>query len=137
MVQSMANMARVRLLVNALLSDEYDQTTSVLERITADNTVENCCLGVACRVAMQHGLSLSADFDKSEGVTRFGGYIGQLPAKVRDWYGFSDVNPLLRDPEDPDDDGAEALATELNDSGRPFAWIAKAFEVTYLTGETV
>lgn len=125
------NKERVRLLVEALRSGEYEQTQRRLftgpvdpgpvdpldERITGW-----CCLGVACTVAAKNGLDLLSVHDR-----------GILPDEVRRWFSLDFDNPTLID-----EHGEVQAAATLNDNGDSdgvpynFHQIADAFERTYL-----
>ena len=116
---------RVRVLVAALRSGRYAQTTGVLQRLEEYNKKPAgfCCLGVACEVAIDNGLALHKD----EGEATSSNYIvrywtesfsvtcdnpacpghGAGEAAVSSllpvaacWFGFgpADVDPLLRVP---------------------------------------
>ena len=74
---------RRRHLVEALRSGKYTQGQNALESVSPQR---NCCLGVACRVAMKDGLDLPVRADGA--VVRFDGAVGVLPHSVMDWYGF-------------------------------------------------
>jgi|SRR5207247_10631804 len=96
----MAIKERIALWADALDSGEFEQGQSALEIIKKDGTKENCCMGVACRVAMRNGLELHTEtkFDDSVEMTWFSagstynaGSSTYLPQAVMDWYGF-DIN---------------------------------------------
>ena len=112
---------RLRLWIDALLSGKFTQTNGTLERMFGFKGAKNggvseiktrhCCLGVACRVAMDGGLNLSAMkpaqvlpsawrvFESSNiedenwlmgpdtafGPSQNGAY---WPAEVAEWFGF-------------------------------------------------
>src|SRR5688572_17427036 len=90
---------RVRELVNALRSGKYVQANGVLGRFDGLGAKRHCCLGVACEVAISHGLLIKAK--QGEPRSDGSGHIfydeerGYLPDKVRDWFGFTSTNPLL------------------------------------------
>jgi hypothetical protein len=125
------NRERIALLVEALESDRFKQCRKVLEWTGEDGTVRQCCLGVACRVAMIHGLDVTVDLgsgDEDLSATYFDGESSVLPDSVRQWFGFEGHNPLLRML-----NGTELAATAVNDSyGWSFEMIADAFRRTYL-----
>lgn len=127
----MANRERVGLLVTALRSGDYEQGRGMLHNIPANTW---CCLGVACDVARRNGLDLKSE--NAHGSERFEGNGSDLPWMVRDWYEFSDSNPLLSLR-----DGLCATAVSLNDATdrfgeeSEFEGIADAFERTYLAPE--
>lgn len=128
-----ANKERVKLLVDALRSGDYTQTQHTLEINLLDGNKLNCCLGVACRVAIQNGLELKTTERATQ--TYFGdlenGSDTLLPLDVVAWYGFEDTDPDLTV-----DDGEVVLpAIILNDNRRySFNEIADAFENTFLKG---
>lgn len=116
---------RVRLLVEALRSGEFEQGKNYLK----NHNGKMCCLGVACIVAKRNDcdvvewrnyiiyLGAEGDFD-----AQF------LPIVVRKWYGFEHANPRLYTA-----NGSVTGAVELNDvDGYDFLAIADAFERTYL-----
>lgn len=113
---------RVRLWVDALRSGEYQQTNGTLEKLFGkadgkDGSVtevktRNCCLGVACRVAIADGLNLRVSehdqvppenwrvFESSKNEdaswrmgpdTAFGANDNStyLPSEVSEWLGFT------------------------------------------------
>lgn len=148
----MANAARVSLLTAALRSDRFQQGTGYLTLEPGQPTEQNCCLGVACTVAMENGLHL----DYVDGDTRLflddeGHTCGTegdnlnicacysndtvLPHAVVQWYGF--------DADDPDmdvtvDDSAGpyearlSAATLNDDKAYNFAQIADAFDTNFV-----
>jgi len=131
------NKERVKLLVDALNSDEFKQGQNRLEVVLNDGEVRNCCLGIACRVAMQNGLELATETLESvhgsgfgvTSVTSFEGEINSLPKKVVNWYGFATGDPELRTKRGS---GIES-AIILNDIlGAGFTEIGAAFAETFL-----
>lgn len=132
------NTERVRLLVDALRSGEFEQAQGQLTRLDtyftldADGTpsVEtltetHCCLGVACIIAMRHGLEL--DVTDASGGRAYGGALQYLPDPVMQWYGFTDCDPTIIDA-----DFALQDAADYNDAGHDFGEVADAFQRTYL-----
>lgn len=136
------NLPRIRLLIDALRSGNFKQGTGSLEswEINEDGRVNprNCCLGVACRVALQNGLDLDVSiWSATPEITMFDGEVGYLPSSVVDWYGFSNMNPALKT---PDLEFSLMCASTLNDSQQKnfndsrqknFDEIAHYFELTY------
>lgn len=116
------NKENVRKLVTALRSGRYTQGRDALEI-----GGKNCCLGVACRVATEHGLPVRVVV-RGEGLAvRFDGADAFLPDSVIAWYGFSNGNPMLIA------DGTPTSASLVNDKLEfNFNQIADAFERTYL-----
>lgn len=135
------NTENMRKLVDALRSDTFIQGRNALEREADDGTFHNCCLGVACRVAIADGLNLEirkADNASNQKLTTFDHSRGFMPMKVVNWLGLVETrneaewvtNPLLF----IDDSIGWVTAAVLNDDmGYSFAQIADAFERTYLT----
>jgi hypothetical protein len=119
------NQERVQLLVDALRSGEYKQVLGKLEGKRSDGKVGNCCLGVACRVAIEHGLHVTQE--ESGGQTLFDGNGGALPTSVSEWYGFEGSNPKLLNAKIRITSGVD-----MNDGASRFELIANAFERTYL-----
>lgn len=106
-----------RLWVEALRSGKYPQGRQALCHIDGDETVDFCCLGVACEVAIAAGLTVRVD-------TRFGGrrsYDGCslfLPPTVAQWLGLADDNGAC----------AGGSLSNRNDSGATFSDIADLIE---------
>src|SRR5947199_768483 len=114
----MPNRENIQKWVDALRSGDYKQTIGALE-----NEYGNCCLGVACRVAIGDGLRVNV---YSGRVTSFDGEDAHLPASVRDWLGVDRV--VL----------GGWPATYANDwaPGWDFARIADEIERAYLSPST-
>lgn len=75
--------------VAALRSGEYRQTIGTLE-----DAEGFCCLGVACRVAMDHGLSL--DRQTRDGTVYYNNEDCYLPDEVVKWLGLGGrTGPLV------------------------------------------
>jgi hypothetical protein len=102
---------RVRWWIEALRSGKYTQTREVL----CDNA-GHCCLGVACRVAIEHRLKVAVD--NYSRCVAFDGMQEMLPASVEHWVGLPTPS-------------AERLAT-LNDDGHSFIAIASTIETADL-----
>jgi len=133
----------VRKLVEALRSGRFIQGRDKLESKYSETLTKHCCLGVACRIAIENGLDLQVrESEFITGPTWFGGGEGNWPAsttslpfEVSKWLGFTsgqddeyDSDPVLLD-----EDGNETSAIRLNDVRRyTFDQIADAFERTYL-----
>lgn len=117
------NKDRVRLLVQALDSNEFQQGAGSLRLAQADGTVKHCCLGVATVVALRNGLQVGTD--------EAWGRNSILTPAVQAWYGFDAEHPTLVQP-DGNCDGAAAL----NDSGHGFRYIAECFRLTFLDEDT-
>lgn len=125
--------ARIRLLVEALRSGKYRQTTHKLARYDRKGRKKKyCCLGIACEVAYANGVPLKRVSTDSAVVYYDADNHGNtytLPKAVRDWYGFEFFDPDLID-----ESGERDSASGLNDEKRyNFKRIADAFERTYLS----
>lgn len=111
---------RILLWIEALESDRYSQAHYTLTKRGAD-----CCLGVACKVAVHNGLAVKVETDL-DGYTTYDGVENLLPNSVVEWYGFRDSNPDLLT------DMGEVSAASLNDSYEwTFSQIAEAVRKTY------
>lgn len=133
----LCNTENMRKFVEALRSGDYVQGQNSLEYTDISDKVTNCCLGVACRVAIKDGLALQVNSSGAvSGATYFADETAFLPHAVQDWLGIATGNPVLKaiDPMALDRLSEELLtATYLNDSGLcTFSQIADAFERTYL-----
>lgn len=129
------NKERIRLLVDALRSGNYQQGNAVLGyRDRETGTDRFCCLGVATEVAIANGCLLTRvdgvangksafiyeDGGEEDSITR-GIYLHPV---VQEFYGLDSYNPRL---------GA-GHAADLNDVNHwDFGQIAQAFEDTFLT----
>lgn len=132
------NKERVRLLVDALRSGEFEQGRATL-RTQADTY---CCIGVGCEIARRNGIGIEWEMDTRGAccdtcdpgpelarVKRwfFDGQTAAFSEKVKDWYGFPDVDPSLSD--------GDSMLTMIgaNDiRGMNFAGIADLIEARYL-----
>lgn len=131
----MPNKERIKLLVDALRSGKYIQGKNVLTQMV-DNQDRDCCLGVACKVAIENGLELSimknqsaeSEYDTSiNNCVRYERTLYTLPGSVKDWYGFLSINPTLQS------DSRGNMASVFNDEfNYTFDQIADLFEKTYL-----
>lgn len=132
------NTENMQKFVDALRSGNYVQGQNALERMDASGKMTNCCLGVACRVAIANGLALEVIRKEGVGATHFDEETAFLPKRVKDWLGVETGNPVLK-AFDPDTmvEGVDLdilTATFLNDTHNyTFSQIADAFERTYLT----
>lgn len=130
-------LARVRLFITALRSDNFTQGRGRLTFLE-DAKANDCCLGVACKVAVGNGVPLMITADPEEsnfGIVRYGRggewEISLLPTVVRDWFGFGSVSPRVFI---GDGDDYPMELTRLNDDrGYTFAMIADVVEATYIT----
>jgi hypothetical protein len=113
------NKERVQLLVDALRSGKYEQGRLLL---WDDQNDRYCCLGVATRIAIEHGVVPDDRYVWS--------HTG-LHDEVRKWYGFISGNPPFQGLFN--DEGKRLDAIGANDHARlTFPEIADAFEETYL-----
>lgn len=140
------NVERVQLLVDALRSDRFKQGYGALEKTQSrlnaetglwEDVVVDCCLGVACRIAMENEVPMST-YTNSNGGVVFGDATGTLPNEVMEFFGFPVPDPLLRRVSPFADEScpmfAESTAVTMNDNYKDsFAVIADAFERTYVT----
>lgn len=127
------NQEAVRLWLQALRSGEYQQGQSYLRR---DD--KYCCLGVACEVAIAHGIPvkkveigrgiISYVYDDADGSNQM------LLRVVAEWLGFDTANQhYWNNPVVWTEEGhtTQSLAA-LNDSGLSFADIADIIERNWL-----
>lgn len=140
---------KVRLWVEALRNPDLVQGYGALaKRGSEDEPWKQCCLDVACRVAMDNGLPLEEVIQNSAHGSARGyvvplpaGWVGEqpwheyttMPKVVRTWYGFDFCNayPLKYG-------GRDGLtAIDLNDELKlSFAEIADIIEAQYLAEES-
>lgn len=103
--------------VTALRSGKYQQGQGALLR-----NGKYCCLGVACEVAIAHGVPISRVL--RGGDTLFGGAGEQLPGIVRDWLGLVNMNGVYVE----DDFSPRALYADNDHCWKSFAQIADIIE---------
>lgn len=103
------NLANIRLWHEALLNPDNRQTTGSLR--DADGM---CCLGVACEVAMAHGVEVARV--EQPGSWTYNDQEGVLPVVVQDWLGVSTNDPLLTTGWTDEGEPEEATASDLNDN---------------------
>lgn len=106
-------------LIEALRSGKYKQTRRALHD-------ENgyCCLGVACEVAIENGVSikrLSPSQNRRISYT-YNGESAILPSIVQEYFGFNDNNGGY------EYDGSNVSLTDDNDWGKTFDEIADIIE---------
>lgn len=144
----------VQLLVAALRSGQFTQVKSNLSYVKFDHnpesttygkvTAKDCCLGVACKVAMGNGVPLFTTFinqaSEVAGFIQYGSHPSMhmeqtaLPGVVSDWYGFRDQNPYLLRPEPETPNKLTISAAGANDNEEwTFDEIADGFERSYVT----
>lgn len=122
----MINKKNIQLWVDALRSEEYKQTRGALARKKNGKT-RYCCLGVACEVAIKHGVDVHVQPERGATVLQYDGEEGTLPDRVARWLGLEHVpSAIMRG-------GKRTSLTAMNDTTRStFATIANAIERTYL-----
>lgn len=126
------NKERVKLLVDALRSGEYEQGRGALR--TQGDTY--CCIGVGCEVARRNGLDANwtlAEVRRGLSVVnpewQFDGSGSAFGGAVSDWYGFDLRNPFL-------DPHRNVTMIAANDGYNwTFEQIADAVEATFLGNE--
>jgi hypothetical protein len=91
----MVNKERVQLLYEDLKNNNHLQATEALEKIDSEENHSFCCLGRACRVAIDNGLELEIGTDEQGYKVTFNSSYEVMPWEVVDWYGFSDNNPAV------------------------------------------
>jgi hypothetical protein len=91
----MFNKKRIKKLVEALRSGDYNQTMSNLRDLKG-----HCCLGVACDISGKGGWSKSGKGDWSKDpieslkpIYLYEGYSSVMPPEVRNYYDFLDGDP--------------------------------------------
>jgi hypothetical protein len=113
---------RMRRFVAALRSGRFTQGAQCLATLREDGGWDYCCLGVACEVAMENGLTL--DVEVRNNRKRYDDCGVFLPASVVAFYGLYSDNPYLGE--------IGMSASSANDDLRlPFGEIADAFERTF------
>ena len=108
--------------VKALRSGKYKQTKEALTRINPDTgeIVGNCCLGVACELAVKAGVQL--DPYPSGDTLYYGTENTVLPPAVQKWLGVEDGEGGLKY------GGKDTSLAVLNDGGKSFKQIARIIE---------
>lgn len=120
--------------VEALRSGKYKQGRKALTVI--ENGVEyDCCLGVACKVAIENGLDLethieSKDEEDATKTLRFYDvkYYGVLPPKVKDWLGLTTEDGVYGVASGIHSGNPCDLLASDNDAGQTFEQIAATIE---------
>lgn len=135
----MVNKERVTLWVDALLDPTLVQGEGRLASRDNDNEPwKQCCLDVACRVAMANGLELEEVIVRHPGGNKWTkrGYVegpgvtnyASLPLQVMDWYNFDTTEVFLNDAV-----VVERSAITLNDSEkRTFPEISAILRARFL-----
>ena len=119
-----ANLDRIQLWVDGLLSGKFKQGTGYLAYQLPDGTFEYCCLGVACEIAIAHGLQIDREVstepmanDALPVYFAWGRYL--LPDPVMQWYGIhGDTAVELVLPSSLDKVPRETTAAQINDELR-------------------
>jgi len=127
----MINKENIRKWVDALRSGRFTQGIGCLKRFNENkHKYTHCCLGVACEVAEESGVSLSI-VDQSYFV--FDDETALLPFKVIKWLGVECGDPLIKaKPGDKLSDG-ETSCIDANDTLKyTFDEIADGIEKKYL-----
>lgn len=76
----------------ALRSGRFRQQTGCLEE-----DGRQCCLGVACRIAIEDGVPITVIAD-ADGPTKFDGHVDYLPDSVMGWLGLTTPTGEFVDP---------------------------------------
>lgn len=128
------NKEHMCLWIEALRSGKYTQGRELLTQISPQGVETNCCLGVACKVAIANGLSLAVQefYDDSfrAAVVEYERKEDVLPAQVVEWLGLEpgDTNPTVFT-----EVNGLVLVAKLNDAEHwTFDQIADALEEMYL-----
>ena len=134
MLSSECNIENMRLFVAALRSGEFTQGKMRLAQCATfgpevGSQWEYCCLGVACEIALRHGVVMAVNVQSS------GSYAAKdydnnkvtLPRSVQQWLGIREDVPMVPHPEQP---GSNYIpVTRANDDlGWDFEAIAQALE---------
>lgn len=154
---------RVQWLVDALLSDRFLQGSGHLayrylkplaERHSEDDAsygkMKHCCLGVACEVAIEHGLDVNRVAVKDPlsrmEILEYDAARDFLPDTVKRWYGFTSNNPrveftVVEDEHFIQRERVDLVAlndgdTSFTDEPLPFETIARFIRETYLENNT-
>jgi hypothetical protein len=137
----MINKERVQLWVDALRDPSLKQGQHYLATRQEDGTWKQCCMDVACRVAMANGLPLieATDDEHPYAMIVRRGYLqdgevefGVLPHAVRAWYGLTECNPDVFHTDAFGDYTTISLG-DLNDSeGATFPEIADLITASWL-----
>lgn len=143
------NKERVRLLVDALRSGEFEQTVG---KLRSDDD-KYCCLGVGAEIARRHGIG--GEWDDSEShvcqgpdcklppskTWKFDGVATALGSNVLEWYGFEEWIVTGGDPSLGTvtlDDGTQVYLSMIganDDYHLNFEKIADLIEAKYLKEE--
>lgn len=126
------NKENLRLWVQALRSGKFTQGRHRLKSLIRGEE-SYCCLGVACELALAHGVQMTVHPTGIRSVW-FDGNGGDLPEAVQKWLGVYDSDPVLMESADT---GEIITAIQANDS---FEWtfnqIADAIEARFKLAAT-
>lgn len=127
----MPNKERLRLLVAALRSGEYEQGNGYLKvRNKEDTKFLHCCLGVACELATANGVVLvTSEFfnEDNRKTVKFDGHSDFMPGLVSRWLEVDSSDLVVMSP-----DGYLLTGAAANDNhGLTFEQIATGIEANY------
>lgn len=143
----MPNKENLRKVVAALRSGNYQQGNGALEYKDENGVTRNCCLGVACRVALDNGVELTVVYrtnellEGDENTYQKIGFRGGsswhetnfMPPNVVKWLGLNHENPQLKSIEQKGDFQAASRWNDMYDAD--FDEIADMFELTFELNE--
>jgi hypothetical protein len=114
--------------LEALRSGKYMQGRSQLTTIDSNGKQYDCCLGVACKVAIENGVPIKTSIENQPGNLRRVAYDDSwsiLPTSVRQWLGMKSPAGSVRR------NGLLKLElTSMNDVGDSFEKIADTIEAS-------
>jgi hypothetical protein len=102
--------------INALRSGKYKQARGVL----TDRDGGHCCLGVACELAVELGITTRHKYEAGVRYGEDGTSMATPPLEVQEWLGLLDQWGSFRNEEG----GFSDALTEMNDNGASFEEIA-------------
>lgn len=123
--------------VDGLRSGDYKQGNGQLTTIKPDGTEEDCCLGVACKLAVKAGVEIDVRITpawaRQDGHVSYDGCSGLPSQKVLDWLGLKDCNGSFTIPSRGTDEyrcdlSRTSLATENDLGHKTFKQIANFIE---------
>lgn len=125
------NKDRIRLWVDALRSGKYTQGKYSLQYDSPfdEDKICFCCLGVACKIAVEEGLSIDVKKCGDIGYSYDGDFTG-MPSSVKSWYGLDDN--IRRDIIVFDENNDKRSIIGMNDKGLTFEEISDNIERTFL-----
>lgn len=111
--------------VEALRSGEYSQTKGQLH-VTEDSEDSYCCLGVACKLAVEAGVPVKTEEHTEDGVTihAYNGNGSLLPDEISAWLGLAECDGTYL----KDGDFASTLAEDNDEHDFTFEQIAEVIE---------